>query len=244
MNPLRLRRSLGVFAKRGSNVLSFCQGKRYPENDLAYGCSLGLPGTEKEVGASISRGSELALRGSALRTSPLEHPLRGSSICVSGVGAPMKQLLRTFWTALSGVLTSSPAIQLSKSLHQGWLVELFNLLYRVVTLHPTTPLAGELGPTRPGGGVAGTTWADVAVVDTCHSCHRLYRWRQVPSAHASDSSVNDAAISRSRRGSSPARAPAATPRRRPAHVATLLISRLNTVSPPGVLSDRWTCRRR
>ena len=92
---------------------------------------------------------------------------------MSGVGAPLIRLLETCLDGPFGCPDLfGPAIQLSKSPQRRWLVELRTLLYRVVTLHPTTPLAGESGPTRPGGGVAGTTRPDVAGIDTCHSSHR------------------------------------------------------------------------
>ena len=113
---------------------------------------------------------------------------------------------------------------------------LLNLLYRVVTVHPTTPRADGLGPTRPRGGVAGTTSGNVAGIDACHSCHK-YRGPQVFRAHASVSSVSAAAISRSRPLSQHCRVNADGARRRAAQIATVPMSRFNTDQFPFCSDD-------
>lgn len=69
--------------------------------------------------------------------------------------------------SLSGL--RSPTVQLSKH-PQGGLKRPFNLLYRVVTFHPTTPLAVKMGPTHqtrpPKRVVRGLVWRTEALVPT------------------------------------------------------------------------------
>ena len=112
---------------------------------------------------------------------------------------------------------------------RGQLAWLGNLLHRRVLLWSTTPLAARIDSPRTPPRRRQRHRGCVAGTDIPHR----YRFDQVPTAHASASSPNDAARCRSSCGSSPYRAAELPHRADPAPPISLrrLINRFNTLRP-------------